>query len=153
MKYESLLNDTQNQLMKLCDFLEIEYSDSMLKFYDSEEARNTAKVSTLWSRVTSPLNKENSGKYKKEMSEDDMLIVESLAGDIMDVLGYERQFSTSQLKKFSSIEISNFELENKVLIEEMLKKMGKKDLESRTKQLDVLEEIKGRKLFTDQTTD
>jgi len=144
LKYEDLIKDSKKILIQLCAFLKIEYSDSMLNFYESIEAQNTAKVSMLWDNVTNPVLKQNAGKYKIEMNKEDLSIIESLAGDIMDKLEYERTVSNDQLKEFNTNDISHFKSENNRLILEKSNSMDIKDLEMRKKQLAILEEIKDR---------
>ena len=145
LSYEELTTDTERAIRSLCAFLGVEYKASMLEFHKSAEAKRAASASNLWENVTNPLMRNNSRKFLKEARENDIRIFESVAGDSMDVLGYERLFAKKgEELRFSQDEIRGFDAENKRLKEVVRERTDPEDLERRKRQESVIKEISAR---------
>jgi len=145
VSYEELTTETENTAQALCRFLGVDYKPSMLEFHKSAEAKRTASASNLWGNVTSPVMKQNSRKFLKEALEGDIRIFESIAGNSMDSLGYERLFAKKGRElHFSPDEIHRFDIENNKLKDEILKYVDPADLERRNRQDNVIKEIMAR---------
>ena len=145
LSYEELTTDTERAIRSLCGFLGVEYKPSMLEFHKSAEAKRAASASNLWENVTNPLMRNNSRKFLKEARENDIRIFESVAGDSMDVLGYERLFAKKGKElRFTQDEIRGFDAENKRLKEETRERTDPEDLERRKRQESVIKEIAAR---------
>jgi hypothetical protein len=145
VKYEDLTGDTEKTMRGLCGFLGAAYSDSMLDFHSSDEAQRAAKSSNLWGNVVNPVMHNNTRKFLKEASESDVRIFESVAGDVMDVLGYDRVYTPRGSEmSFSNNDISKFDSENKSLKDEVMRKVDPEDLKRRDQQSGLLQQIKAR---------
>lgn len=141
--YEDLTSKPKEVVQRLCKFLDIEFNEKMLAFHESGEAKRTAASSQLWENVTQPIMSSNSKKFMKEMSEEDIRIVESVAGDVMDALGYERVFvKPGQELKFSREDIARFQEENDKRKKLLASKTDPEDRQRRQRQEKVLEEIR-----------
>jgi hypothetical protein len=148
LSYEELTIETEKTVRALCRFLDVDYKPSMLEFYKSGEAKLAASASNLWENVTSPVMKQNSRKFLKEAREDDIRIFESVAGDSMDSLGYERLFAKKGAElNFGPDDIRRFNMENKRLKDEVRKHIDPADLERRNRQESVIKEIMERANF------
>jgi hypothetical protein len=146
LSYEELTNEPEKTARSLCRFLGVGYRPSMLDFYKSGEAKRAASASNLWENVTNPVMKHNSGKFLKEASEEDIRIFESVAGDSMDRLGYERAFAKKGHEtRLSQDDVRRFDLENKRLKEEVRKQIDPEDLKRRGRQEDLIKEITARR--------
>jgi Sulfotransferase family len=145
LSYEELTADTEKTIRALCTFLGTDYKASMLEFYKSGEAQRAASASNLWENVTSPVMKNNSRKFLREANENDIRIFESIAGDSMDSLGYERLFARKgEELHFGPDDIRSFDGENKRLKDEIRKQIDPADLERRNRQEAVIKEIMAR---------
>lgn len=145
VKYEDLTKDTERTMRALCDFLDTPYSASMLDFHQSEEAQRAAKSSDLWGNVVNPVMQNNSRKFLKEASESDIRIFESVAGNVMDALEYDRVYTPRGSETpFSASDIERFDLENKRIKDEVLSKVDPEDLKRRDQQSGLLQQIKAR---------
>ncbi len=145
--YEELTSRTEDTMRKLCAFLGVTYSPSMLEYHKSEEARRAAESSALWGNVVKPVMADNTRKFLREASEEDISIFESVAGDVLDALGYERVYvPRGKERKFSDADIRRFDEENKRLKEEVLRGVDTEDLKRRDRQSGLLSEIKQRKV-------
>jgi len=145
LSYEELTTGTEKTVRALCKFLGVGYKPAMLEFYKSGEAKRAASASNLWENVTNPVMKQNSRKFLKEAREEDIRIFESVAGDSMDSLGYERLFAKKGMElKFGPDDIRRFDTENKRLKDEIRAQVDPADLERRSRQESVIKEITAR---------
>ena len=145
ISYEELTDNPEATAKKLCKFMGVKYSAKMHDFHTGNEAVNAAKSSSLWGNVTKPVMSNNSKKYCTEMSEQEIIIFESVAGHVLDELGYKRDFiKKGKELKFSEMDLQHFFNENKRLKAISLENTDKGDLERRNRQTGILKEIKSR---------
>ncbi len=143
--YEELTADPESVLRRLYQFLGIVYKDAMLNGHMSSEANRTADSSSLWGNLTKPVIRDNSQKFLKGLSEEEIRIVESVVGDCLDVLGYSRVHVARGCEpQFSELEIKRFQAINQHLIEQCEEVMDPEDIARRQRQQQVLDRIKAR---------
>lgn len=147
VSYEDLTHHSEQTVRRLCAFLEVPYSDGMLEFHKSDEAKRTAeKSSNLWGNVNKPMMENNSGKFMREASKVDLHIFESVAGDVLDALGYERvAVRSGEEQQFTPSEIALFDQENERLKQVVLSGLDQQERERRDRQDALLSEIQKRK--------
>lgn len=146
VSYEALTGDSENTVRRLCSFLGVAYSGEMLDFHRSEEAKRAASSSTLWVNVTNPVLKDNSRKFLREATEGQIAIFESVAGHVLDALGYERAVvRRGDELRFSPEEVALFDDENRRRKQEVQEGMDAEDLKRRDQQDGLLREIRSRK--------
>ncbi|MGK7892251.1 MAG: sulfotransferase [Xenococcus sp. (in: cyanobacteria)] len=147
ISYEEITGDPEPALRGLCKFMGVEYTPKMLNFHQSSEASNAASSSSLWGNVTQPIMKQNTKKFLQKMTNEEIEIFESVAGDVLDALGYERvRIATGEEKKFTPAEIEEFDVINEARKIEISKQMDPEDRERRDIQAGLLEEIKSRQV-------
>jgi len=140
--YEDLINNTHYIIEKLCAFLEIQFTEKMLDFHKSNEAKRSASSSQLWENLSQPIKSSNSMKFLNELSKEEINIIELIAGKTMDKLSYERtmkqNINGTIINKDKIIEFQ--ELNNRL---KMIKKetINSDDLKRRNQQTDFLEEV------------
>ncbi len=145
VSYEELTANSEATMRRLCEFLGVQYSDDMLEFHASDEAKRAAVSSTLWDKVTQPVMMNNSKKFLRESSETEIRIFESVAGHVLDRLGYDRvHVPRGEELTFSEQEIDQFSLENERIKRQLLSQVDKEDLMRRERQESLLLEIKAR---------
>lgn len=145
VSYEELTAQPEQTMKRLCTFLGAKYHPSMLEFYASDEAKRTADSSVLWGNVIKPIISGNTRKFVREMSVEDISVFESVAGDVLDALGYDRvHVQRGNERRFTTREISLFDAENKRLKEEVLSRVDREDLERRDQQALLIAEIRNR---------
>lgn len=122
VSYEELTSDSKKDILrKLCHFLGADYSDDMLNAHKSREASRTA-VADLWSNVVKPIYSNNTNKFFRECSLQDVKTYESVAKKSLQALGYPCYLQkTGDTHVFSDEEIAAFESENERLKEEAIK--------------------------------
>ena len=87
VRYEDLLEDPEEILRKLCEFLEEDYSPKMLEFYKDKTPYKTDKTNLI--NLAMPLLKDNKAKWKIEMTHNDLRIFEFFAKNHLQKYGYE----------------------------------------------------------------
>ncbi len=116
ISYESLINNPEMEMIRLSKFLQVTYDPEIFNFYKSEESKNTSTAGKMWENVARPIFNKNSRKFLTELTSEEILIFESVAGDVLVRLGYERQFP--ELPDEFCIkeeDIVRFNMENEVL--------------------------------------
>jgi hypothetical protein len=145
VSYESLTGTPEKATRDLCDCLGATYTDSMLEFHESDDAKSAAGASYIWGNVAKPLMTDNSNKFLREMSADDVRLFELVAGDSLDALGYKRfQTQVGETRAFSTDEIRQFESENQLLKQDVLSKVDAEDMKRRDLQDAHLKAIQDR---------
>ena len=104
IRYEDILNKPKLSMEKLCNFLNIQFDDSVINFRKSDGSGKTPLLAK-------PLQKSNQGKWKSRMSEKQLEVFESLAGPTLTNCGYEL---ASNEPSISKLEWFLYELEIKL---------------------------------------
>ncbi len=145
VSYEELTGDTAATAEKLCNFLGVPYTETMLDFHRSTEAQRAAGSSTLWDKLTQPVMKDNTRKFLREATEEDIRIFESVAGHVLDKLGYDRvHIPAGKEQQFTEQQLMEFSAENQRLKQLHASNVDKDDLERRERQSKLLVDIRNR---------
>jgi len=145
LKYEDLIAEPEQVLRNLSNKLGLSYTSKLLEYYDSTDSRRTASSGEMWINVAKPIIKNNVGKYQLELTADEIQIFENLAGNMLIELGYKlttRQQTT--VKKYALDKIKFFDEQNAIMQKEVRQHASKSELEHRSKQEKILEQIKLR---------
>jgi hypothetical protein len=92
MHYEDLVDDPQRECKRLCEFLGVPYEEAMIRFAEGKTrtdlpyARKTPKKA--WLPITSGMR-----NWRTEMPVKDIQRFEAAAGNLLEELGYQRNFS------------------------------------------------------------
>lgn len=142
ISYEGLLEDPESVVKELCQFLEIKFSKKMLDFHTSREAERSAKSSSLWENLSQPIKSNNTKKFMNELTTEEIKIIESITGKVMDSLGYERTVvKKGEELSFTDEQIEKFALENAEAKAKNKSKVDPEDLKRRNIQTGFLSEI------------
>ena len=145
LSYEALTSESEATVRRLCKFLGVEYTEAMLEFHKSEDAAKASASSELWRNVANPVMRDNSRKFLKEASIDDVRIFEAIAGHVLDTLGYERSYlPKGREMSFSESDLDRFNRENQELKRKTMASVDPEDLKRRNMQDDLLAQIKSR---------
>ena len=114
----------------------------MLEYYKSDEARRSAESSALWGNVVRPIMADNTRKFLRDASGEEIRIFESVAGDVLSALGYERLYvQRGQEMTFSEQDIHRFDESNRQLKKAALNLADADDLKRRDRQTTLIQEI------------
>lgn len=145
ISYEELTAYPERTARLLCAFLGVPFRGSMLDFHRTNEAHRAATSSELWKNVTNPVMQNNSRKFLREASSRDIGIFESVAGRVLDALGYVRAVVRKGAEEvFSTEDIRAFDDENRRKKEDLRKLVDPADLMRRDLQAGLLTAVKDR---------
>lgn len=91
IKYEDLLEEPEEQLRKVCEFLGEEYSPALLEYEKPSETTHTL--------LHKPVQKSNVNKWRRLMTRSQIRIFEGGAGHTLTSFGYELVTSGKTLPK------------------------------------------------------
>ncbi len=92
LRYEELLADPEGLLRRLCLFLDEPFEEEMLEYHRSCEARKSGSLSISWQNTSRPVLQNNSEKFRIQLSQQEIRIIEAIAGSEMHTLGYNPVF-------------------------------------------------------------
>jgi hypothetical protein len=145
VSYEDLTGDEAGTMKRVCEFLGATYTDDAMHFHETDEAKRAAVASDLWQNVTKPVMKDNTRKFLTQMSEEDLRIFESVAGDTLDELGYDRvHVRKGEELQYTEQQIAEFNEENARRKKAAWETMPEDDKKRREEQRAVLDGITAR---------
>jgi LPS sulfotransferase NodH len=114
IRYEYMARDQEQTLSDLCAFLGVEFTETLRLSVQSEAVRQTLEPSQARSAERkSPILKGGVGRFRVEADDLDIQIFESVAGDVLDRLGYVRSVVPQGKEKFyREDQVKMFNLEN-----------------------------------------
>ena len=101
VRYEDLLDDPAKTVRRVCEFIGEDYSDALLDYFKSGEAKNLAGSSRSWENVDKPVLKHNHSKYKRELSAAEIEAFELQAFEELKHFGYALENDEARLKERS----------------------------------------------------
>ena len=144
LRYEDFTPEPEVALRMICDKLQIEYDSEMLNYAESKESKITAASGEMWSNLVRPVMKNNTRKFESELSYDDILIFESVAGNLLKELNYDCITDSSEWRTFSTDEINEFAVVNDKMKKEARDK-APEDMTKRAAQDAFINSLKNRK--------
>ncbi len=91
-RFEELIEDTEGAVRRLCDFIDLDFDPVMLKYYErADQIVATTAVPDRHRDIFLPPTK-GLRDWRKELSDDQVIRFEAIAGDLLDELGYERKY-------------------------------------------------------------
>lgn len=90
IKYEKLLEETEEELKKLCKILDLKYDPNMIEFYKSSGDVVQGEEISWKQNCFNPVMLQNIDKWKNELSEAQIKDIEFVLEDEMKLLGYDQ---------------------------------------------------------------
>jgi hypothetical protein len=88
LRYEDLVFDTERQLGRICSFIGEDYDSSMMDFYKTSD---TYLRNEPWKeRTRRPIDGAAVDRWRRDLSEPRIFLVEKITGNLMAGFGYER---------------------------------------------------------------
>ncbi len=96
IKYEDMVKNPGRHIEKLCNFLGIEYTSSVLEFRRKKDeilkVYSKEQVEEYHKNLFSPINTTKINLWKKQMSERDIKIADMVVGKYAELSGYSRKY-------------------------------------------------------------
>ena len=142
LNYETLIAEPEFIIKKLCKFLDIEYIDGMLSFYNSNESKATAAAGEMWQNLKKPIISNNTGKFHNELSQHELEIFELVNQDVLKQLCYPLFTSLTNTGLISAGSVQEYNTINDTLKRQILTSARQSDLDKREPQLKILHSIR-----------
>ncbi len=151
IRYENLISRPEEEMNKVAAFLGVSFTKEIFDFYKSSESIETARAGKMWQNLTKPILENNFNKYKNQLSREDILLFENIAGDTLKELGYVLDFPYDREKlKFSGEQILRFNRENIRMKKEVINHADKEDINRRSAQKKFLERLSAERIKVKQ---
>lgn len=109
IKYEDLVTDTHTTLLNLCKYLNIDYTEDMLHFQQlskqmkAHARKNTSseiaeRIEKMHSNLDNDINTSRVKAYEKELTTEEIKILNYICGQQGAKLGYEKSHDSSKIK-------------------------------------------------------
>jgi len=121
LRYKDLLQDPESVVKDVCDFLDMEYDERMLYYYETEEAKAASESAEVFKNLTSPIMGDNYDKFREQLPEKETKITEKIAGNMLTRFGYERMYTKNELDGFELDEEEYRKIDKKITRKETLK--------------------------------
>ena len=89
VRYEDLVEKTEDVLEIICTFLGVRYNDYMLDFYKNDKGNEPVDFLKWKNNITNPIAKYSVGRYKKELTNKEINIFNKTSKKILSEFGYE----------------------------------------------------------------
>ncbi len=89
LRYEDLVQETEPQLRRICEFLDVGYSADMLTYHQQVDENVPLEKRGLWPLLDKPPLPTNVYKWKTRMKPVDRAVFERHAGALLREIGYE----------------------------------------------------------------
>ena len=142
LNYETLIEQPETTIKKLCSFLDIPYTESMMSFHTSHESKATAAAGEMWQNLEKPIMSDNKGKFHKELSPQEIEIFELIAHDVLTELNYPLYTDLNNTALIAHHAVEEYDSENRALKANILLHARQSDLDNRQPQLGILQTIK-----------
>ena len=86
IKYEDLIADAESVMSNVLSFVGVEIDPAC---FGTDVDNPESKRNPYWKNLSKPIMANNKGKYARELSHEDVLLVESIAKNEMGFFGYE----------------------------------------------------------------
>ncbi len=115
LKYEDLILDTPKELKKVLDFFSLNYESSILDFHQDLLTKENASTQNAWNNLSKSVINDNSNKFLKELSLDEVKAIEKICGNEMQLLGYEMVNNKESLMNFLENDIEKINKEEQLI--------------------------------------
>lgn len=96
VRYGDLLEQPEEQLRRVCAFLDIPFEEGMLSYHESDSYKEKAAHFKPSERALKPIDAGSQGRWVRDLSHKDALIVEKEGGSLLRELGYTKDASWTQ---------------------------------------------------------
>ena len=86
IKYEDLVNSNEENIVKICNYLQIEYESKMLDFHKNNERY---KLYTWHKNINIPINSNNVGKWEKKFTKSEIIKMDYICANFARKFGYK----------------------------------------------------------------
>lgn len=122
VRYEDLIENTEAEMTRLLGFLGHAYETDIMDFYKDELTQKNSNLQQAWNNLGKAVIRDNKEKFRKDLSELEIRIIEKICYHEMILLGYSPDNTKQQLDSVEPSDIAAFEHHEKTtLVQERAK--------------------------------
>lgn len=111
LKYEDLVSNPYMELDRILKVFNLDFNTSMLQPEKNELTAKNSKIQKAWENLSKPIMSQNFAKYKSELSEIEIKLIESICYFEMQFLGYETTHNWKTLNKIKPVDQQKFHIQ------------------------------------------
>jgi len=99
LKHEDLISNPVEELKQLCSFLDIDFKNEMLEYYKIKDLvleKYGDEILKIHSSLLNPITDKFNDKWKTELNENTIKVLDSVVGNYAELAGYKRIFVSKQ---------------------------------------------------------
>jgi hypothetical protein len=91
VRFEDLISDTKDKMMQICQFLNIQYHENMLNYFNNSSLIMKEPLETLdWKKKTLEMpDASKNGRYKNDLSQTQIETFNRIANENLNIFGYD----------------------------------------------------------------
>jgi len=93
--FEDLLASPESTVRDVCTFLDLTYTDAMLRFHENDLVKKNSDKMVSWQDIQKPIQKNNTGLFRDRLSELEIRYIEAICKEEMAFFGYKPAFKNS----------------------------------------------------------
>jgi hypothetical protein len=101
VRYEDLTASNEVEIKKILNFLGVPFDPGVFEFHKDEITQKNAGMQKAWNNLSKGVISNNSQKYLKDLSDDEIKAIEKICWYEMKHLGYTPEFSDDDLAAIS----------------------------------------------------
>jgi hypothetical protein len=109
--YEALVAAPERELRRICDFLGEAFEPAMLRHAETAEAQKSAGLAESWARTGEPISAASVSRYRADLSEREIGLVEYVTRHELLALGYVPEVAAPAPP--SAVELARFAVEER----------------------------------------
>ncbi|MBU2061632.1 MAG: sulfotransferase, partial [Bacteroidetes bacterium] len=86
IRYEDLIENPQSTMTKVLEYIDV---DIDAKCFQTNEDNQESKTNPYWENLSKPVMANNKNKFKTQLQEDDIRMIETITKNEMQFFGYE----------------------------------------------------------------
>jgi len=100
VRYEQLISSTENELKRICEFLNLSFEAGMMNH--QLQAKSLLRNDEMdWkSNVLDPVDPGKIGKWKENISRKQLIVIEAILSNDFEKLGYKKSLDSSFINRF-----------------------------------------------------
>lgn len=107
IKYEDFVQNPNIYLKEMCNFLSVEYSETMLRFYEKKDevmAKVTEeKFIKYHSSLFNPINADKIYGWKEQMKDKDVRLIDLVVGKYAKIQGYNQKYNSFSILNYLQV--------------------------------------------------
>jgi hypothetical protein len=105
LRYEDLVGRPEEEITKLCAFLDEPFEPAMVRPHRTGAARRTARLSGSWRNTDEPISERSVGRHEQALTPAERRQVEHIARPLMERLGYRTRADAPLAVRPSPLEL------------------------------------------------